>query len=368
MAGMTESHGMASLVVPERWEDVTPGWMTAALSRHHPDARVADVELLLRDDGTNRRARFGLTYSAGSGPKTVFVKAESDVPGRREIHARNGNLFNEALLYRSGIALPIEHPLAYAAVVDEAKLDYVIVMEDLVGRGADPRHALRPFTAEQLAGGLRGLARLHSGFWGRIEREAVLEWVQPFLPTDGLLRPMRKAAPMGLEWARDALPDEVTKLTGDALVDKLWADYLSALTTGPQTLLHGDPHIGNTYTLPDGEVGFLDWQVVRRGSWAHDVGYFLQGAFTEDDRRRYEVDLVEEYRNALDVPASERPTAGEAWLRYRATAVHGLTMWIVTLLSDVHEYERSLALVRRYASAFAELDTPAAVESLNARR
>jgi hypothetical protein len=107
---------------------------------------------------------------------------------------------------------------------------------------------------------------------------------------------------------------------------------------------------------------------VRRGSWAHDVGYFLQGAFTEDDRRRYEVDLVEEYRNALDVPASERPTAGEAWLRYRATAVHGLTMWIVTLLSDVHEYERSLALVRRYASAFAELDTPAAVESLNVRR
>ena len=70
-----------TLTIPQRWEDVTPHWMTAAISSHHPDAVVADVTLLLRDDGTNRRARFGLTYAAGSGPATVFAKAESDVRG-----------------------------------------------------------------------------------------------------------------------------------------------------------------------------------------------------------------------------------------------------------------------------------------------
>jgi hypothetical protein len=335
--------------------------MTAALLPVFPDARVEAVRLLLRDDGTNRRARFGVTYRAGNGPASVFVKAESDVPGRREIHARNGNLFNEALLYGANVDLPREHPTAYAALVDEANLDYVIVMEDLSTRDADPRHALQPFSPDQVANGLRGLARLHSRYWERVTGETGLEWVQPFAPTEGLLRPMRKAMPHGLKRAYDLLPDGVRSLTGDVIVDDVWAAYLAALTTGPQTLLHGDPHIGNTYVAGDGEIGFLDWQVVRSGNWSHDVGYFVQSALTEADRRRCERDLLEEYRNALDVGPSTRPSAAEAWLRYRATPVHGLTMWIVTLLSDVHATERSRELARRYAAAFAELDTMHAI-------
>ena len=129
-------------------------------------------------------------------------------------------------------------------------------------------------------------------------------------------------------------------------------------------LLHGDPHIGNTYMLPDGELGFLDWQVVRQGCWAHDIGYFLQSALTTSDRRVFERDLIEEYRTALSVAESERPTPEEAWLRYRASAAHGLAIWLITVLSNVHAHERSLALVQRYAAAFADLDTPGAVAQI----
>jgi hypothetical protein len=43
---------------------------------------------------------------------------------------------------------------------------------------------------------------------------------------------------------------------------------------GPITLLHADTHIGNTYLLPNGAMGFVDLQVVHRGSWSRDVGYF----------------------------------------------------------------------------------------------
>jgi 5-methylcytosine-specific restriction endonuclease McrA len=41
--------------------------MTAALSRSLPGAEVDRVDVLLRDDGKNRRAWFGLTYGRGSG-------------------------------------------------------------------------------------------------------------------------------------------------------------------------------------------------------------------------------------------------------------------------------------------------------------
>ena len=138
--------------------------MTAAITRHHPDASVADVSILTVDDGTNRRVRLGLTYSRGAGPASVFLKAHA--PAHRIVHLRNGNLFNEARLFACGAELPVEHPLVYKAVVDYLRLDFLLVMEDLKQRGADPRDATRPLTHEQVAMGLRGLARLHSRYWG----------------------------------------------------------------------------------------------------------------------------------------------------------------------------------------------------------
>lgn len=354
------------LTIATRWEDVTTAWMTAAIAAHHPGAEVADVALLKRDDGTNRRARFGITYAAGSGPATIFAKAESDVPGRREIHARNGNLFNEPLLFGSGIALPVEHPFVYTALIDEPGLDYVIVMEDLVARGADPRDATRPMTVDQVGDGVRALARLHSRYWDEVESDPTLRWVQPFLPSDGWLVPMKTGVQKGLERAGQTVPDEVRELGGEELV-RMWVRFIRTLTSGSQTLPHGDPHLGNTYVLPTNEVGFLDWQVVRRGNWSHDVGYFVQSVLTEQDRRDAETDLLEEYRRRLDVPDHERPMAEEVWLRYRASAAHGLAIWLVTLLSKLHAHEASLAFVQRYATAFAEFDTPAALDALEHR-
>jgi hypothetical protein len=351
-----------ALTVPVQWDDVTPEWMTRALARRCPDARVESVELLLVDDGTNRRARFGVTYGSGTGPARVFVKAESDVPGRREVHARNGNLFNEPRLFAADIELPLEHARAFAAVVDEANLDYVVVFEDVLDRGADPRDSTRPLSVDQVANGLAGLARLHHRYWDRVAAEPALAWVQPFLPTEGWLRPLRKILPFSLEQAAGTVAG-IERVEVDPLV-AVWADAIASLTSGPQTLLHGDPHIGNTYLLPDGTVGFLDWQVVRGGSWAQDVGYFIQGALTEADRRTHEHALVEQYVDDLDV--ANRPSAQEAWLRYRAAAAHGLAIWLITLPSDVHVKERSRTLVERYLAAYTELDTPDAVAHLAA--
>ena len=105
--------------IPGDWDDVTAAWMTAAIADAHPDAEVGEVSLLLRDDGTNRRARFGLTYAAGTGPETVFLKGEA--PAHREVHARNGNLFNEADLYASKVPLPVDHPLVYQVIIDRPR-------------------------------------------------------------------------------------------------------------------------------------------------------------------------------------------------------------------------------------------------------
>lgn len=358
---MAPGRSVGSLTVPTDWDDVTPAWMSTAVAPRHPGAEVDEVTLLTSDEGTNRRARFGLTYAAGSGPATVFVKAES--AAHRAVHARNGNLFNEGRLMASGAALPVDHPLVHAAVIDRERLAWVVVMEDLSARGADPRDATRPMTVDQVLNGVRALARLHSRYWGFSAAEhPALGWVQAFEPVDGWRVGLKARIPTGLERAAGMLPAAVTAHDAEAIVDAIWAPYIASFAAGPRTLLHGDPHIGNTYVLPDDDVGFLDWEVVRSGHWSHDVGYFIMGALTEDDRRRREADLVEEYRTALDVPGGERPTAAEAWHRYRASAAHGLAIWLSTLGTDGWQpREISLTLAQRYATAFADLDTIAAL-------
>jgi len=339
--------------------------MTSVIASRHQGARISDVTVVGRDDGTNRRARLGLTYASGSGPATVFLKASD--PSHRLVHLRNGNLFGEARLFASGAPLAIEHPLVYRSIFRRIHMDFLIVMEDLTQRGADPRDATRPMTVDQVARGLRGLARLHSQYWGVSERtHSTLRWVKTWKPTEGWQVGLKKRIPTGLERGSAGLPGEVTKRSGDDIV-RIWARYVNTLSRGPMTLLHGDAHIGNTYVLPDNDVGFLDWQVVRKGEWSQDVGYFLIGALTEQDRRRSETELVEEYRKALDVPSIERPSASEAWLRYRTTPAYGLAIWLSTLGTDGWQTrEVSMALAERYASAFVDLETMLALDAMDA--
>lgn len=351
-----------ALSVPTTWDEISPQWMSAALAADHPGVEVDTVTVEVRDDGTNRRARLGVTYRNGSGPASVFLKAAD--PDHKELIRMTSGMFHEPRLFTCGVDLPLEHPRVYTALIDEAAYDFVMVMEDLTARGADPRDATRPMTVEQVATGVRGLARMHGRYWGeRVLTEPALGWLEAFLPWDGMeMAPL----PAALERLGADAPGQVTSLTIDTLIDSIWKPYIRTLTASPQTLLHGDPHIGNTYLLPSDEVGFLDWQVARRGNWSLDLGYFLQGALTVEDRRRNERDLLEEYRGALGLPKAEMPSLDEVWLRYRASVAHGLTLWLCTA-SAGELWQRpdiALALAQRYSFAYADLDTAAALAQI----
>jgi hypothetical protein len=209
----------AQLSVPKDWTEITPAWMSAALAERHPGAVVDEVTVELRDDGTNRRARLRLSYSDGSGPATVFVKAAD--PAHKDLIRLTSGMFHEPRLFTSGISLPLEHPIVYTALIDEADYDFVMVMEDLAARGADPRDATRPMTVEQAATGVRGLGRMHGRYWGRrVAEQPGLEWLEPFQPWDGM-----EAAPLpaALERLGPDAPGDVMSLTIEDLIEHLEA-------------------------------------------------------------------------------------------------------------------------------------------------
>jgi hypothetical protein len=351
---------LAELHIPERWSDVSADWMTAALSGKFPGAVVATASLSWISDGTNRRARFALTYRVNSGtaPEVVFVKAE----GHGELHAQTGNLFNEPLLFASGLPLFVDHPEPYRVLINEPGLDWLVVMEDVALRGADPRDSTRPLTIDQIANGVRGLSRLHRAYWGFTPAtHPALAWIQTWQPTKGFHDALCQRIPLGMERAGDRLPAGLRGWSADQMT-RVVDRYQAQLGRTP-TLLHADAHIGNTYVLPDDAVGFLDWQVARRGHWSQDVGYFLQGALAEADRRAADQELIAAYAKELGCGVGR----ADAWLWYRASPAYGLPVWLATLGTDGYQrQEVCIELVARYAAAFVELETLGALSALEA--
>jgi hypothetical protein len=121
MGGAMRDAGEPDVAIPGDWSEVTPAWMTRALARSFPGAVVDRVDLVLRDDGTNRRGRFGLTYATGAGPATVFVKAAD--PAHTTRNAETGGVLNEPRLFQADPALGVDHPAVHLACIDEDGLD-----------------------------------------------------------------------------------------------------------------------------------------------------------------------------------------------------------------------------------------------------
>jgi len=323
--------------------------MTTALAPLYPGVRVATVTPLGRGEGTNARATIGLTYAAGAGPAQVFVKREGRWINRLALTALRAR-DAEVLLAGSGLDLPLESPRFLAAARDPRRLANVVVLEDVTLRGGVPQAMTSPLTPELAAAGLGQLARLHAAYWSQPIPVAIRPWRQgPVwgpVAAAGFADAHLRLARLG---RRELIVDTPTALSRGFLG---WADIAGS---GPQTLLHGDPHLANTYLLPDGTVGFYDWQLVRRGSWVHDVGYFLVSVLSPADRRAHERDLLAGYLREL-ASTDRKASTDEAWQLYRRTPVFGLGSWLQTLAGGGFQpSDVCLAAIERFAAAYVDL-------------
>ncbi len=348
--------------VPIDVEGLTPAWVTAALQGHHPGATVAEVQVLGQRGSTNHHVNLGLTYDVQAGaPDRLFCKMASLDADHRMAIGSTGMGAREARFYRDlAPTLPLRTPTSYFAEAD-ADGAFVILLEDLMATGCTISDGIRCITPDLAAGALTDLAHLHV----RFEDPARLDTVRPWVMSDpasaseftsNMLRQVIDNNRDVLSYAYIAVGEMY--IADPAAVIDLWQ-------AGPQTLIHGDTHIGNVF-VDGSRVGFLDWGLTTVMSPMRDVGYFLSMSMTAEDRRASEHALVQHYLDTRRSLGGSEISRDDAW---HAIRLHSGYTVLASFLSLVPPYngedqrEFSDAFRNRSITLLDDLDTVSAMRT-----
>jgi hypothetical protein len=248
----------------------------------------------------------------------------------------------------------------FAASSDDGA--FLLLLEDLVANGCAMSDGTWGITADLAAGALSDLAHLHVRFEDANTLDHVRPWVMEKPPmSSGMTGPLlREVIDRHADLLSDAYIAVAEKyLAGPEALIALWG-------CGPQTLIHGDPHIGNVFVDAD-RVGFFDWGLMTVGTPMRDVSYFLTMAMLADERRQHEPDLLRHYLEVRRSLGGVDISYDEAWLAHR---VHTAYTVLASFLSLVPPYngedqrEFSDAFRNRSIVALDDLETVAALEDL----
>jgi hypothetical protein len=355
-------------------DDVTPDVLTSLLRRHDPQVSVTDVTVRRTWQGTTSHLHLDVEYSDPGCPlpRNMFLKTQlgtvHDLPDAVDVSLSEGGggtvlLDDETRFYRDLRAdLNVETMTTYFAEHLDGPSQFLILGEDITLRGAQVPDAVTGLSVEQVEELLRTLCQVHAPFWGspRLTDGGDLSWLQhpvtggfaDFLHANGfaIIR-----AFLDISYKKALL--DAAGTDKDALEAAFWK-LEERVARNPITLLHGDPHPRNTYALPDGRMGVLDWQLVRRGSWSHDVGYALIGALPPHLRRAHERELLDNYRGRLLAAGVDAPDQEQMWTAYRESPAWGFCMWAITP-DQMYSVEIVSAMLGRFAEAYSDLGTGA---------
>lgn len=342
--------------VPNRADEVTASWLSQALSMPGAPTRVVGVrhETLVPGAGSKLRVRVQYGENPRGLPEVMWVKAgwEAHSPAMEAM----GVYAREALFYGELAGqMSVRAPRSYFVAQDGGRS--VIVLEDLVERGAELWTCTEPRSADEVAALLASLAQAHARYWQDPQLTG--------LPgVDVLIDPTGPTA----VWARESGGARLRQVLAgprgrlmpsyarapERIERAFWRMVETLDRRNGRCLVHGDPHPGNCFSEPDGGAGLYDWQVITRAPWAFDVSYAVVTALSVEDRRAAQRDLLQGYLKALAaLGVDPLPAWDEAWDDFQRYIAHALLIWPTNRTS--HQPEENIrALTERLGAAAAD--------------
>ena len=354
---------------PSKSADVTADWLTENLGVR--GAVAHSVTPLDGTTGTTDRRRVMVEWNdAGKEaglPANLFIKSSPlsaknrVMVGALDMAVNEVHFYNEAAASLKGVV-----PKAWFARAGIGAR-FLIVLQDIVADGGRPYALADRCEIDHARGVVDAFADLHSQFWDSPRFASELTWARTWSRRPGYAM-LKQFYSRGRAGALKLGRPEVTpgvRAVSTALDDHADA-YYREFETGPLTLLHGDSHLGNTFSTGDGRSGLLDWQVVWQGPGLREVSYWMITGLEPQMRRAYERELLERYLGGLRAGGvTDVPLYSKAFDRYRLFAAEA---WDATAMTinwpGLQAEENAEAAWRRACVAVEDLDTASLINRL----
>jgi hypothetical protein len=317
------------VTVPSTADALTPAWIA---DRLRAGGLALPVEPTVHAEriGTGlvgQSVRLALGWpEAVDAPASLVAKLPSPDPTSRATGVGLRNYEREVRFYKEvAAATPVRLARCWAAELDAATGDFVLLLEDLApGEVGDQMCGCSLGQAEVV---IDVAAGMHTAWWDHPRLSGLAEWMS--VPADAeraeQLRGLWSMAwPMFLVRHGDRLgPDAIGSCERFGASIAAWVQARS----GPFTLTHGDFRVDNMMfgTTPEPWMVPVDWQTPAIGPGIGDVAYFLGASLQTEDRRSYEERLVRRWHDAV---AAVDPDYSwdRCWRDYRFLAFGGLVM------------------------------------------
>ncbi len=296
---------------PHTAADVSAEWLNELMAAGSEQVKIEGAEIVDGHDGMTDRRRWRLKWNdAGISqkrPEYVFAKATPHTPYLRETLSMLHMAENEVRFYNQ-LQPEIPHlaPAAYHAAY-YAGGRFLLIMQDLEAAGFTPYWAHHECSVQHAGAVVDTLADLHATYWNSERFAGDLGWVRPRLQKFGRKWHRRSFVEARRKYPETELGSNLPQSIRDLL--NSWNENAEAVyrywATLTPTVLHGDSHLGNTYSAPDGTAGFFDWQVIFRGHGLRDLAYFLNAALSNDIRQAHSRALFERYIEGLGLRGIE---------------------------------------------------------------
>ncbi|OTA98811.1 hypothetical protein M426DRAFT_325664 [Hypoxylon sp. CI-4A] len=345
--------------LPLKPQEITAEWCTKILGHE-----VISATIVKEMHSTASKILVDLTYREG-------VVDTSDLPSY--ICVKGG--FNAALIalhpsllwtYRREAEFyfylsPVVNmtlPKVWYCGTDTVAGQGLVVMDDLAVQGCDFGDPLKPWPVDRVRAGVEQLAALHAKTWGAAEKD--FPWLAGDKamggnPLQGMISSLLSPAAWKLRFEDSVAPPLPEALADRERLERAFTTMWATENPKFRSVVHGDAHIGNTFITPDGRPGFIDWQGPHAGVCIQDVAYFVVGAMTVEERRNYEVGLVDSYLQALHDHGGPKFGLDDVWYEYRKHALHGLAWALAS--PGMQAEENIFAMTERHSAAVVDHET-----------
>jgi hypothetical protein len=293
------------LDAPHRLEDISREWAEGVFAAAVPGASLLGLTPEAGHNGMTNRRKWSMVWNeagkAAGLPELFFVKATPDAGYHRESLALLHMGQTEVAFYREiQPTIPDIAPKSYYGAAYPGGR-YIVLLEDLEARGLTPHWMADDCTIEHAMAVATAMAEYHALYWESPLFATDLSWIRP------------RGRRYGRRWhAAGMVPARIKFLDTDfaegftpdlrRLVlryNEIFLDLYDYWDTLPATLVHGDSHLGNSFSTPDGRAGMFDWQLVFRGSGFRDLAYFVYSALTPDQLQADEQAIFDHYLGQL---------------------------------------------------------------------